>query len=86
MYYALWKIHEVASFEIMVQNRTGKSDCFKRVDGDSAGRHQPEKLSCPGLGPLAWFVSAFHSELWLSYINQLFGFFCFQVPPDSLVW
>lgn len=24
MYHALWKIHEVASFEIMVQNRTGK--------------------------------------------------------------
>lgn len=62
MNYALWKIHEVASFEIMVQNRAGKSNCFKRVDGDSAGSYQPEKVSCPVLGTLAWFVSAFHLE------------------------
>lgn len=53
MNYALWKIHEVASFEIMVQNRAGKSNCFKRVDGDSAGSYQPEKVSCPGLGTLS---------------------------------
>jgi len=53
------KIQEVAPFEIMVQNRTGKSSYLRRVDGDSAGSYQPGKLSS-GLRTLSRFVPAFH--------------------------
>ena len=84
IHYAHLKIREGDPLEIMVQNRTRKSNCLKRVDGDSAGSYQPEKLSCPGLRTLSWFVSAFHFE-WLSYISQYY-YFCFQVASDSLVW
>lgn len=50
---SFWK-SVIASFEIMAQNGTGKSDFFKQVEEDSAGSFQPEKVSCPGLGTLAW--------------------------------
>lgn len=84
IHYACLKIHEVAPFEIMVQNGTGKSNCLKWVDGDGAGSYQPEELSCPGLRTLSWFASAFHFE-WLSYISQ-YHYFCFRVTSGSLVW